>query len=65
MTGPIRIAPEEVRQKVISGSALLVCAYEDIGRFEQVHLKGAISLPEFRSRISSLAKGHEIIFYCA
>jgi len=65
MEEPIRIAPEEVRQKVTSGSAMLVCAYEDEERFRMLHLQGAISLAEFRSRLPSLSKDQEIIFYCA
>lgn len=65
MTEPIRISPEEAKQKVTSGSALLVCAYDDEQKFRQVHLKAAISLTEFKSKHSSLARDHEIIFYCA
>ena len=65
MVEPIRVSPQEVRDKVTAGSALLVCAYEDEDKFERNHLEGAISLDEFRSRLSSLAKDQEIVFYCA
>jgi hypothetical protein len=65
MAEPLRIAPEEVRKKVISGKALLVCAYDDEEIFKQFHLEGAMPLSEFRSKLSSLNKDHEIIFYCA
>ena len=65
MAEPIRIYPEEVRQKVTSGSALLVCAYEDEQKCERLRLDGSISLTEFKSRLSSLSKEDEIIFYCA
>ncbi len=65
MEEPIRISPEEVRRKVTSGSALLVCAYDDEEKYKRVHLEGAISLTEFKSRLSALPKDHEIIFYCA
>jgi len=65
MAGPIRVSPEEVRQKVSAGSALLVCAYGDDEKFKMVHLQGAISLAEFKSQLPSLAKNQEIIFYCA
>jgi len=65
MAEPIRVSPEEVRQKVSSGSALLVCAYEDEEKFKLVHLKGAISFAEFKSKLSSLSKDQEIVFYCA
>lgn len=65
MTEFIRVPPQEVRQKVESGSALLVCAYDDEQKFNQNHLEGAISLSEFKSRLASLPQDQEIIFYCA
>ena len=65
MTEPVRIPPNEVREKVNSGSTLLVCAYSDEEKFKRVHLDGAISMGEFQSRVPTLAKDQEIIFYCA
>lgn len=65
MTEPIRISPNEAREKVTSGPALLVCAYDDENKFNANHLEGAISLSNFRSRLSSLPQDQEIIFYCA
>ena len=65
MTEPIRISPQEARQKVVSGRALLVCAYDDADKFKKNHLEGAISFSELRSQLTGLAKGQEIIFYCA
>jgi hypothetical protein len=65
MVIPVRINPEETRQKMESGTALLVCAYDDESRFKQMQLEGAISLSEFKSRLPMLEKNHEIIFYCA
>ncbi len=65
MVDPIRITPEEVRQKVKSGSSLLVCAYDDEAKFARFHLEGAISLAEFESRLPALEKSQELIFYCA
>ena len=65
MDEPIRIPPEQVREKVTSNSALLVCAYDDDVKFKQMHLEGGISLGEFKSKLSSLSKTQEIIFYCA
>ncbi len=65
MSEPIRIPPEEVRQKVLSGSTLLVCAYDDDEKFKKMHLEGAISFNEFKSKITSLSKEQEIIFYWA
>jgi len=34
MREPVRISPQEARQKVISGQALLVCAYDDADKFK-------------------------------
>ena len=64
MAEPIRISPEEVRRKVTSGSALLVCAYDDEEKCKKLHLEGSISLTEFTFKLSTLAKDQEIIFYC-
>ena len=64
MTEPIRIPVEEARRKVTSGSALLVCAYDD-EKFKNNHLQGAISLSDFQAKLPSLSTEQEIIFYCA
>ena len=60
-----RISPQQVRYKVRAGSALLVCAYDDEDKFKNNHLEGAISYAEFKSRLPSLSKVQEIVFYCA
>lgn len=65
MSGPERIPPEAVIQKLQTGKALLVCAYEDDEKFKKVQLQGAISLNEFKSKLPSLAKDQEVVFYCA
>jgi hypothetical protein len=65
MTEPKRVAAEEVYQKLQSGNTILVCAYEDDVKFKKVQLQGAISLNEFKSKLPSLTKEQEIIFYCA
>jgi len=65
MAEPKRITPEEVYQKLKTGKALLVCAYEDEAKFRKVQLQGAISLNEFKSKLPSLAKDQEVVFYCA
>jgi len=65
MTEPIRISVEEARQKVRSGAALLVCAYDDDEKFKNNHLLGAISFGEFRAKLPQLSREQEIIFYCA
>ena len=63
MTEPIRIPAEEVRRKVTSGEAILVCAYEIEEKFRNTRLKDAISLQEFKTRLPSLSREQEIIFY--
>ncbi|MGD9053801.1 MAG: rhodanese-like domain-containing protein [Desulfobacterales bacterium] len=65
MSEPIRITPSEARQKVISGRALLVCAYDDPEKFKKNHLEGALSFSELLAKLSALDKSQEIIFYCA
>ncbi len=65
MIEPIRILPEETRNKVLSGTAILVCAYEDEEKFRKMRLAGAISFTEFKSNVASLSMEQEIIFYCA
>jgi hypothetical protein len=65
LSEPIRVSPEEVRGKVTSGSALLVCAYEDDEKCKRLHLEGAIWLTEFKSKLRSMPRDQEIIFYCA
>lgn len=59
-----RIEPSEARQHVISG-AILVCAYESDEQFLRDPLEGAISLQEFQSRLATVNKSQELLFYCA
>jgi len=63
MTEPVRISPEEARKKVESNKAIFVCAYEEEEKFRKMHLEGAISLKDFKTRVSSLSMEQEIIFY--
>ncbi|HUL23732.1 MAG TPA: ArsR family transcriptional regulator [Thermodesulfobacteriota bacterium] len=63
MEEPKRVTVGEVYDKLKSGKALLVCAYEDEMKFKAMRLGGAISLNEFKSKLSSLAKDQEIVFY--
>jgi hypothetical protein len=63
MAEPERIPPEEAYQKLKNGKALLVCAYEDEMKFKAMQLEEAISLNELKSKLPSLAKDQEIVFY--
>ncbi len=65
MVTATRITPHETFQKVRSGKALLVCAYDSDEQFKSLQLDGAISFSEFRTKLPSLPKDQEIVFYCA
>src|SRR5262245_53304768 len=43
--------------------ALLVCAYESEENCRQNNLDGSISLETFKSRLTSIRKDQELIFY--
>ncbi|MFC1821893.1 hypothetical protein ACFL9T_04240 [Thermodesulfobacteriota bacterium] len=58
-----RIGPEQTRQNVQSGKALLVCSYDD-EKCKPLLLEGALLRSDFESKLSSLKKDQEIIFYC-
>ncbi len=64
MLEPKRVAAEEAYDKLKSGKALLVCAYEDEEKFKKLQLEGAISFSAFKSKLPSLSKDQEIVFYC-
>lgn len=65
MTEIVRLSPQEVHQRVSSGKALLVCAYQDEAMCRDIMLEGAISLKDFASKIKGLSKDQEVIFYCS
>jgi len=65
MAEPKRIPVKEAYQKVKSGVALLVCGYDDEARFKMMRLEGALSFKEFETRLPTISKDQEIIFYCA
>ena len=60
-----RISVQDARQEVASGQALLVCAYEQDEKCNQVALEGSVSLTQFQQRVPSLPKDQELIFFCA
>jgi hypothetical protein len=61
MTEIERISVKQAREK--GHQALLVCAYENEAKYRILNLDGSISLADFRSRLASLPKTQEIIFY--
>jgi hypothetical protein len=58
-----RISVQEAHAKTKANQALLVCAYEDEAKCRMFNLEGSISLASFKSRVNSLPKSQEIIFY--
>jgi hypothetical protein len=60
-----RIGVEQAHQRVAAHQALLVCAYDDDAKCRMVNLEGSIPLTSLQSRLASLPKTQEIIFYCA
>ena len=59
------IGVEEARRKLVAKEALLVCAYMDEAKCNRNKLEGAITLSELQSRLASLSKDQELIFFCA
>jgi hypothetical protein len=59
-----RVSPQDVNRGLEEGKTLLVCVYDDEDRFGKMKLSGAMSLKDFRSRLSAIPKNQEIVFYC-
>jgi hypothetical protein len=59
-----RINVIDAQKLITKGDALLVCSYSD-SQCKEILLEGAILLSEFESRLPSLPKTQQIIFYCA
>jgi hypothetical protein len=62
---PERVSANDVREKVENNVSMLVCAYDDDDKFKGVHLDGAISLNDFKSKTDTMGKDQEVFFYCA
>lgn len=60
-----RLSVQEARRRVTAGQALLVCAYPDEAKCNQVRLEGSITLSELQARRAALPKDQELIFHCA
>jgi rhodanese-related sulfurtransferase len=60
-----RISPQQTHRHLESSTAVLVCAYDSAEKCRNYHLDGAIPLAEFESRMQSIPKDKELIFYCA
>jgi len=60
-----RLTAETVREGVLAGDTLLVCAYESDEKFGSYKLEGAIPLSAFKKKAEGLDKNTRIVFYCA
>ena len=58
-----RIGPQETRELVTSGQALLVCSYSDT-RCQSILLEGALLRSELDEKIQDLSMTQQLIFYC-
>ena len=65
MSDALRVSATEVRERVKSGEALLVCAYDSEKKFQAHHLEGAVSLADFQTVLPTLTKDKELVFFCA
>lgn len=65
MSDVARVSAIEIRKRVQTGDALLVCAYDSDAKFATFHLDGAISFSDFKSMVPTLAKDKELVFFCA
>jgi hypothetical protein len=64
-TMPQRLKAEEVRRRMKSDGVLLVCAYDDADKCRQLGIAESIPYPDFKSRLESVPKSQEIVFFCA
>ena len=60
-----RVQPDVVYDRVVSGDALLVCAYKSDLMYWATELFGSIPFKEFEEMAPTLPKDSEIYFYCA
>lgn len=65
MSDVARVLAVDIRNRVQTGDALLVCAYNSDDKFASYHLEGAVSFSEFQLMTPTLAKNKELVFYCA
>ncbi len=59
-----RLQAEEVRRRINDG-AMLVCAYDDVDKCRKTGIDESIPYAEFKSKLDSIPKSKEIVFFCA
>jgi hypothetical protein len=65
MKKPKGIDPTQAREKVQSGRARLVCAYDEEEKCRKILLDGATTMSRFREEMPRVSKDEEIILFCA
>lgn len=63
MAEATRISVNDARERIKSGDARLICAYDDEEKCAKMHLEGAESLSSFESQVDAVPKDAELIFY--
>lgn len=58
-----RISVSDARERIKSGEARLICAYDDEAKCAKMHLEGSESLASFESQLDAVPKDAELIFY--
>ena len=60
-----RISPEELKDRLDNGEAILVVDSRSLSSFEMGHIAGAISVPDYEveSRLAEFPRDQEIVFY--
>jgi hypothetical protein len=59
-----RISPSDARFMVKTGQALLVCAYDDVGKCAEIRLEGSIDLATLQKVGNALRRDSTVIFFC-
>lgn len=62
---PQRVKPDEVRQRMKDNGAMLVCAYDDSEKCRKIGIAESIPYPDLKSKLDSIPKSREIVFFCA
>jgi len=63
MAEATRISVNDARERIKSGDARLICAYDDEEQCAKKHLEGAESFTSFESQLDAVPKEAELIFY--
>jgi hypothetical protein len=62
---PQRLSADEVRERMEDNDTMLVCAYDDSEKCRRIGIEEAVPYPDFKSKLGSIPKSKEIVFFCA